>query len=67
MSAGEVRVRGNASAEELAAVLTVVSQCRAPEADGYARWRQTRLAALAPQRAGHRRFSGAAASRYASV
>jgi hypothetical protein len=42
-----VAVRGNATAEELAAVLAVISQRRqTPQADGYERWRAGRLAAL---------------------
>ncbi|MCW2657848.1 MAG: hypothetical protein JWR06_2041 [Jatrophihabitans sp.] len=52
--ARSVLVRGNASAEELAAVLAVVVQAGAPEPDGYTRWRRTRLAALSRERAGHR-------------
>jgi acyl-CoA carboxylase epsilon subunit-like protein len=41
----EISVRGNASDEELAAVLAVVSSSSRP-ADGYRRWQATRLAAL---------------------
>ncbi len=45
-----VEVRGNASAEELAAVLAVVAHFehveRAHEPDRYADWRKARLAAL---------------------
>jgi hypothetical protein len=40
-----ITVRGNASAEELAAVLAIVSSGPRPS-DGYRRWRATRLAAL---------------------
>jgi hypothetical protein len=41
-----VQVRGNATAEELAAVLAVVAQREAPSRpDGYERWRAGRLAA----------------------
>jgi Acyl-CoA carboxylase epsilon subunit len=45
----DVRVRGNATAEELAAVLAVVSRVEgAPaEADRLAQWRRDRRAALA--------------------
>ena len=43
----EVSVRGNATAEELAAVLAVVSRGEAPaRPDPYTRWRHTRQAAL---------------------
>jgi len=44
----EVRVRGGASAEELAAALTALLGAlrRAPAEDRYATWRRTRLAAL---------------------
>jgi len=46
VSAG-LRVLGNASAEELAVVLALVSQReREPAPDRYAQWRRTRLAAL---------------------
>jgi hypothetical protein len=42
-----LRVRGNATAEELAAVLAVVSQREATAAvDRYERWRAVRLDAL---------------------
>lgn len=41
-----VQVRGNATAEELAAILAVVAQPPTPEIGGYAHWRSTRLAAL---------------------
>jgi hypothetical protein len=42
----QVRVRGNANAEEVAAVLAVFATRSAAPPDGYARWRQARLAAL---------------------
>lgn len=45
----ELQVRGNASPEEVAAMLAAVSARPAPAAqtrDPYARWRATRLAAL---------------------
>jgi hypothetical protein len=42
-----VAVRGNATAEELAAVLAVLAQAERPVApDAYQRWREIRLAAL---------------------
>ncbi len=42
-----VQVRGNASAEELAVVVALLSQLeRAPGPDRYAEWRRIRLAAL---------------------
>ncbi|MFN2560091.1 MAG: hypothetical protein ABR571_02180 [Jatrophihabitans sp.] len=41
----EISVRGNASDEEIAAVLAVVSSGSRP-ADGCRRWQATRLAAL---------------------
>jgi hypothetical protein len=41
----EISVHGNASDEELAAVLAVVSSGTRPP-DGYRRWQATRLAAL---------------------
>jgi hypothetical protein len=42
-----VRVRGNATPEELAAVVAVLAQLeRGTEPDRYAQWRRTRLAAL---------------------
>ena len=50
MTAG-VRVRGNATAEELAAVLALVSHVeRGVEPDRYERWRLARLAALRARR-----------------
>jgi hypothetical protein len=42
-----VRVQGNATAEELAVVLALFAQPdRPPEASRYEQWRATRLAAL---------------------
>ncbi len=42
-----LRVHGNATAEELAVVVALMSSLeREPEADRYAEWRRTRLAAL---------------------
>jgi hypothetical protein len=42
-----LRVHGNASAEELAAVVALMShRDRAAEPDRYSEWRRTRLAAL---------------------
>jgi hypothetical protein len=42
-----LRVHGNASAEELAAVVALMShRDRAVEPDRYTEWRRTRLAAL---------------------
>jgi len=43
---GDVRVRGNANAEEVAAVLAIVASRAAGEPDAYTRWRRDRLAAL---------------------
>lgn len=50
---GRLRVRGNATAEELAVVVALVSHVEggAPP-DPYAQWRLSRLAALRPGRAG---------------
>jgi hypothetical protein len=46
MTAG-VRVRGNATAEEVAVVVALMSQFdREPEPDRYTEWRRARLAAL---------------------
>ena len=44
----QVVVRGNASAEEVAAVLAVVATRGPAPVDEYTRWRQGRLAALRP-------------------
>jgi acyl-CoA carboxylase epsilon subunit-like protein len=42
-----VQVRGNATPEELAAVVAVLTQLeRGAEPDRYTQWRRTRLAAL---------------------
>ena len=44
----ELRVQGNATSDELAAVLAVLTRSGAglrPVEDSYARWRRTRLAA----------------------
>jgi hypothetical protein len=42
-----ITVRGNATAEEVAAVLAVVSRAgTSAPADAYVRWRQARLTAL---------------------
>jgi hypothetical protein len=42
-----LRVRGNATAEEVAAVVALMShRDRAAEPDRYTEWRRTRLAAL---------------------
>jgi hypothetical protein len=46
LPAEQVEVRGHASAEEIAAVLAVLSQRRAPGPTRYERWRAERLAAL---------------------
>ena len=43
---GGVLVRGNATPEEVAAVLAVVATRSGPAPDAYTRWRQGRLAAL---------------------
>ncbi|HET6878357.1 MAG TPA: acyl-CoA carboxylase epsilon subunit [Jatrophihabitans sp.] len=47
-----IEIRGNASAEELAAVLAVVAHADGAgeprEPDAYRRWRQIRLRALRP-------------------
>jgi len=52
VSAVRIEIRGNASAEELAAVLAVVARGDGtgtdPEPDAYTRWRQGRLRALRP-------------------
>jgi hypothetical protein len=46
MTAG-VQVRGNATAEELAVVVALISQLdREPAPDRYTEWRRARLAAL---------------------
>ncbi len=46
MTAG-ARVRGNATPEEVAAVVAVLAQLeRGPEPDRYTEWRRTRLAAV---------------------
>jgi hypothetical protein len=46
VSAG-VQVRGNATPEELGAVVAVLAQLeRGPQIDRYAEWRRVRLAAL---------------------
>jgi hypothetical protein len=52
-----ISVRGNATDEELAAVLAVVSSAEhQPLPDAYARWRAIRLAAVRPaERTAHRR------------
>lgn len=42
----DVRVSGNATAEELAVVLVLVRRPRATPPDAFARWRATRLAAV---------------------
>jgi hypothetical protein len=48
-----LRVRGNASAEELAVVVALISQLEhGPEPDRYAEWRHARLAALRARPAG---------------
>jgi hypothetical protein len=53
VSAG-VRIRGNASAEELAVVLALISQLdRVAEPDRYTEWRDGRLAALRARPAGY--------------
>jgi hypothetical protein len=47
MSGGAISVRGGATAEEVAAVLALLTRSEpAPPPDPYRRWRQTRLAAL---------------------
>jgi hypothetical protein len=48
----DVRVSGNATAEELAAVLALVRRPRATPPDAFARWRATRLAAVRDQPGG---------------
>jgi hypothetical protein len=51
----DVRVRGNATAEELAAVLALVVRPRGTVApDAFARWRATRLAAMRRDQPGGR-------------
>jgi hypothetical protein len=42
----EIAVRGNATDEELAAVLAALAERQAREPSGYERWRSGRLAAL---------------------
>lgn len=44
--ADQITVRGNASAEEIAALLATLSRRQVEEPSRYERWRQTRLAAL---------------------
>jgi hypothetical protein len=39
-------VRGNANAEEVAAVVAILTSRPEPEPDGYREWRETRLKAL---------------------
>lgn len=57
--AAHIDVRGNATSEEIAAVLAVLAQIEARKVpdkpDGYALWRQTRLNAVAasPRSGGH--------------
>ena len=48
LSTEDVRVRGNATPEEVAAVLATVASRRLADTpvSGYQRWRQIRLAAL---------------------
>jgi hypothetical protein len=41
-----VAVRGNANAEELAAIVAILTSRPEPEPDGYRDWRETRLKAL---------------------
>ena len=41
-----IEVRGNATAEEVAAVLAALQRLRKPERDRYAMWRSTRIAAV---------------------
>jgi hypothetical protein len=48
-----ITVRGNASDEELAAVVAVLSSTGEQPADGYRRWREQRLNALR-----HKPFGG---------
>jgi hypothetical protein len=50
IDAGDVTIRGNASAEDVAAVLATLAELaqRTPTVDPYERWRRTRLAALRP-------------------
>ncbi|HEV7203967.1 MAG TPA: hypothetical protein VGN18_05115 [Jatrophihabitans sp.] len=48
----DVRVRGGATAEELAVVLALVRRPREARPDAFARWRATRLAALRDARGG---------------
>jgi hypothetical protein len=46
-----IRVRGGATAEEVAAVLAVVGRSEdEPVPDSYSRWREGRLAAVRPAR-----------------
>jgi len=46
-SRSELCVRGNATPEDLAAVLAVLAQAeRRPQRSGYERWRAVRLAAV---------------------
>ncbi len=47
---GDVRVRGGASDEEVAAVIAAVAtRAGVPEPSGYERWRAARLAAVRPR------------------
>jgi Acyl-CoA carboxylase epsilon subunit len=48
MTSGQVEVRGNATAEELAVVLSLLAgrATAGPESTGYERWRRTRECAL---------------------
>ena len=50
----DVRVRGNATAEELAVVLALVRRPRETPPDALARWRATRLAAMKRDQPGGR-------------
>ena len=48
MDVTELRIRGGATSDELAALLALLARTPhgRPEADGYTRWRRGRLAAL---------------------
>ncbi|MDT4927010.1 MAG: hypothetical protein QOG01_4723 [Pseudonocardiales bacterium] len=64
MTGDGLRVRGNATAEELAAVLAVVSQAEARTADldRLSQWRSTRRAALRRDQSRYIRSGKASAS-----
>ena len=53
-AAGAVEVRGNATAEELAAVVAALAEYPSIVDSSYERWRRARLAAIRPDEAARR-------------